>query len=613
MTKKIEVFASESLPGELEDFPDIKRGWGTTKESTGGIPPMKWFNAIQKRTDEAINDINKDLHGFYGQYVGGVTTSLSPGSVAKIGDEVTRNTTHASLLNSVHRLSSKQEGIVTSIEDLKLKVNDKDVYLLSNNVTTSILDFGLDIDISGKLPCDKQIQWLIDQLTSQVVGEMNSGTTLVFPRGDFLLDNPIILPRSTRIPSGIINILGESILSTRFIQSQKFPEGRGVFEWRDGNEPVNFQSLKNFTLKLANVHDAKGIYYKQPLRSNLNELLDNTFRNFVFENIYIFGSCEYHKELIKIEGNAKYGKIRNITADCRPLNHRYDPIVLSFDYDEYTEDDGSGIHYSDISNIYGALRRGGYHTMIKGRLHGCNLRVIHNTNGNKISSSFHFINSSGISGQVLMNEGKGGKQFIFDNCKGVNITNIALGTPLDQGGGIGDGITINNCRNISISHQNRRPGNPTFSSKGVKMVRLTGDNTSISIDNWDVNTNPINEIEIPINNKNCYATCYNISDGTIHTLGNKISPISAPNKFRFKTNNSNDLDVFGFENFITQDTSETNLDNFINGEIGQCIKIIFRSDKTKLTTNGNIRPKSMDTSQNECRSFIYDGRLWIQI
>lgn len=57
MTKKIEVFASEALPGELEDFPDIKRGWGTTKESTGGIPPMKWFNAIQKRTDESINSI----------------------------------------------------------------------------------------------------------------------------------------------------------------------------------------------------------------------------------------------------------------------------------------------------------------------------------------------------------------------------------------------------------------------------------------------------------------------------------------------------------------------------------------------------------------------------
>lgn len=57
MTKKIEVFASEALPGELEVFPDIKRGWGTTKEVTGGIPPMKWFNAIQKRTDEAINAI----------------------------------------------------------------------------------------------------------------------------------------------------------------------------------------------------------------------------------------------------------------------------------------------------------------------------------------------------------------------------------------------------------------------------------------------------------------------------------------------------------------------------------------------------------------------------
>ena len=65
MTKKIEVFASEALPGELEEFPDIKRGWGTTKELTGGIPPMKWFNAIQKRTDESINAISDTSVGGY--------------------------------------------------------------------------------------------------------------------------------------------------------------------------------------------------------------------------------------------------------------------------------------------------------------------------------------------------------------------------------------------------------------------------------------------------------------------------------------------------------------------------------------------------------------------
>ena len=72
MTKKIEVFASEALPGELEEFPDIKRGWGTTKELTGGIPPMKWFNAIQKRTDESINAISDTSVGGY-TFKNGVT------------------------------------------------------------------------------------------------------------------------------------------------------------------------------------------------------------------------------------------------------------------------------------------------------------------------------------------------------------------------------------------------------------------------------------------------------------------------------------------------------------------------------------------------------------
>lgn len=77
MTKEIEVFASEALPGELEDFPDIKRGWGTTKESTGGIPPMKWFNALQKRTDEKINGLLLNSISGYTFKVGGIAESVN--------------------------------------------------------------------------------------------------------------------------------------------------------------------------------------------------------------------------------------------------------------------------------------------------------------------------------------------------------------------------------------------------------------------------------------------------------------------------------------------------------------------------------------------------------
>lgn len=88
MAKKIEVFASEALPGELEDFPDIKRGWGTTKESTGGIPPMKWFNAIQKRTDELLNELLSNsisetdlLNQIYGK-------GITRGGEARVGGRV---------------------------------------------------------------------------------------------------------------------------------------------------------------------------------------------------------------------------------------------------------------------------------------------------------------------------------------------------------------------------------------------------------------------------------------------------------------------------------------------------------------------------------------------
>ncbi|UXY51317.1 phage tail protein [Pseudomonas tohonis] len=48
------VFASGAKPGELESFPDITRGWGVTFDQTTGIPPMEWFNALFKRSDEAV-------------------------------------------------------------------------------------------------------------------------------------------------------------------------------------------------------------------------------------------------------------------------------------------------------------------------------------------------------------------------------------------------------------------------------------------------------------------------------------------------------------------------------------------------------------------------------
>ncbi len=59
------IFASGANEGEVLDFPAISRGWGVTVDGkdpdgktvtdpTNGIPPMEWFNALQKRTDEAI-------------------------------------------------------------------------------------------------------------------------------------------------------------------------------------------------------------------------------------------------------------------------------------------------------------------------------------------------------------------------------------------------------------------------------------------------------------------------------------------------------------------------------------------------------------------------------
>ena len=45
------IFASNAKTGEVDDFPDIERGWGITYERTAGIPPIEWFNGVTKRAD----------------------------------------------------------------------------------------------------------------------------------------------------------------------------------------------------------------------------------------------------------------------------------------------------------------------------------------------------------------------------------------------------------------------------------------------------------------------------------------------------------------------------------------------------------------------------------
>ncbi|WP_342123395.1 tail fiber protein [Haemophilus influenzae] len=46
------IFASSAKRGEVDNFPDLLRGWGITFEQTQGIPPMEWFNFLFKRLDE---------------------------------------------------------------------------------------------------------------------------------------------------------------------------------------------------------------------------------------------------------------------------------------------------------------------------------------------------------------------------------------------------------------------------------------------------------------------------------------------------------------------------------------------------------------------------------
>lgn len=48
------VFASNAKQGEVNNFPDIGRGWGVSFDQTGGIPPMEWFNFLLKEQTRSL-------------------------------------------------------------------------------------------------------------------------------------------------------------------------------------------------------------------------------------------------------------------------------------------------------------------------------------------------------------------------------------------------------------------------------------------------------------------------------------------------------------------------------------------------------------------------------
>lgn len=53
------IFADGAKPGEVVAFPDVSRGWGVTLDTTGGIPPMEFFNSFGKRLNEWLMYLNQ--------------------------------------------------------------------------------------------------------------------------------------------------------------------------------------------------------------------------------------------------------------------------------------------------------------------------------------------------------------------------------------------------------------------------------------------------------------------------------------------------------------------------------------------------------------------------
>ena len=90
-----------------------------------------------------------------------------------------------------------------------------------------------------------------------------NGARVYFPCGWYVVNNPVVLPRTDSTPETVVWLEGENERCVRIgaTGSTSFPVGRGVVEWDDVATQAWYQSISNMTITLPNVGGVMGIYY----------------------------------------------------------------------------------------------------------------------------------------------------------------------------------------------------------------------------------------------------------------------------------------------------------------------------------------------------------------
>jgi hypothetical protein len=297
------------------------------------------------------------------------------------------------------------------------------------------------------------------------------------------------------------------------IQAATFPANRGMIEWEAVAARAWMQNIRSLSFVLPNVAGTMAIYYL-PTDKSTAAALRNERLQIDLDDLLIEGTNSHHSTLIKLDGNTAFSRMSKVYGDPSLGDKTFDTILLEC-HSEFTDDDGSGIHYSMITDIQCGVRRGGRGSVFKGRLSSCTFTLGGSFVGSRGTPAYHFIKSQHSTLISLGTEGRSEKpQYLIDSCKNMRFINCGAGTPseAETGDGVGNAVEFVNTVDCSWDGMQRIQGKPTYDSFGVKHLVVDENSKRNRFLNWCVVGSVSHEIlfEGPVTNQN-YGEFYDVS------------------------------------------------------------------------------------------------------
>lgn len=334
---------------------------------------------------------------------------------------------------------------------------------------------------------------------ADIEAHYHRGAEVYFPIGAYVINSPLILPRSgNNYRSGVVGLVGEDMNSSVLLMGGSFPTGRALVEWADRATTNNDlrrncrdPRIANLTFRMGFIDQTMAVHFKiwdaQSTYTDPNNV--DTIYGLCLENLVFTASNNYHKDLVRLEGRIDNSRIYNLNVDVGS-GTAYTTNLLHLDeFDAWPQFnrttfalyDYPGFNFGRIEILRQGVE-GGNMAAIYGRVNHTIISEIAMNNGNSTSVPNVYIHDGGhLFCYHWMSEGLAENGiFAFENCWNVHLDTFNLGTV--ESGSPGVGLKLINVHQSRFSNRHAPAGSPSFASYGAKMVTVDANCTDVKFE-----------------------------------------------------------------------------------------------------------------------------------